>query len=102
MRSSPLARSACEPMARNHVRVLASALAIAVVCGSCQRVPPIEDERQAGKIDIAVAGPMTGPARVFGEQMKGGAEMAVKDINAKGGVLGKKLSLAVGDDACDT
>jgi branched-chain amino acid transport system substrate-binding protein len=27
--------------------------------------------------------------------------MAVKDINAKGGVLGKKLKLAVGDDACD-
>jgi branched-chain amino acid transport system substrate-binding protein len=25
----------------------------------------------------------------------------VKDINAKGGVLGKKLHLAVGDDACD-
>ena len=27
--------------------------------------------------------------------------MAVKDLNAKGGVLGQKLSLSVGDDACD-
>jgi branched-chain amino acid transport system substrate-binding protein len=33
--------------------------------------------------------------------MKRGAEMAVADINAKGGVLGKKLKLEVGDDACD-
>jgi branched-chain amino acid transport system substrate-binding protein len=50
---------------------------------------------------IAVAGPMTGQYASFGEQMKRGAEMAVKDINAHGGVLGQKLQLTVGDDACD-
>jgi branched-chain amino acid transport system substrate-binding protein len=33
--------------------------------------------------------------------MKRGAEMAVADINEKGGVLGQKLILEVGDDACD-
>jgi branched-chain amino acid transport system substrate-binding protein len=33
--------------------------------------------------------------------MKSGGEMAVADINAAGGVLGKKLDLATGDDACD-
>jgi branched-chain amino acid transport system substrate-binding protein len=33
--------------------------------------------------------------------MRRGAEMAVIDINAKGGVLGRKLKIAVGDDACD-
>jgi len=37
----------------------------------------------------------------LGEQMKRGAMMAVQDINAKGGVLGKKLALEVADDACD-
>ncbi len=50
---------------------------------------------------IATAGPMTGQYASFGEQMKRGAEMAVNDINAKGGVLGQKLVLTVGDDACD-
>ena len=50
---------------------------------------------------ISTAGPMTGQYASFGEQMKRGAEMAVKDINAKGGVLGQKLKLTVGDDACD-
>lgn len=53
------------------------------------------------EIVIATVGPMTGPYATFGEQMKMGAEMAVKDLNAKGGVLGEKLVLEVGDDACD-
>jgi len=52
-------------------------------------------------IPVAVVGPITGQDAAFGEQMKRGAEMAVKDINAKGGVLGKQLRLLVGDDACD-
>ena len=38
----------------------------------------------------AVVGPITGRYAAFGEQMKRGAEMAVKDINAKGGVLGQQ------------
>jgi branched-chain amino acid transport system substrate-binding protein len=33
--------------------------------------------------------------------MRRGAQMAVKDLNEKGGVLGQKLRLEVGDDACD-
>ena len=55
----------------------------------------------AQDITIAVAGPMTGGESAFGRQMKNGAEQAVADINAAGGVLGKKLALQVGDDACD-
>ena len=52
-------------------------------------------------ITVATAGPMTGQYASFGEQMKRGAEQAVADINAAGGVLGKKLVLEIGDDACD-
>lgn len=51
-------------------------------------------------IKIAVAGPITGEDAAVGEQMRRGAEMAVVDINAKGGLLGQKLALEVGDDAC--
>ncbi|MFQ5994510.1 MAG: branched-chain amino acid ABC transporter substrate-binding protein [Acidiferrobacterales bacterium] len=50
---------------------------------------------------IYVTGPMTGQYASFGEQMQRGAVMAVKDINAAGGVLGQKIKLKVGDDACD-
>src|SRR6516165_5419979 len=55
----------------------------------------------ADDITIAVAGPMTGGESAFGRQMKNGADMAVSEINATGGVLGKKLALDVEDDACD-
>lgn len=53
------------------------------------------------EIVIATAGPMTGPYATFGAQMKAGAEQAVEDINAAGGVNGEMLRLVVGDDACD-
>jgi branched-chain amino acid transport system substrate-binding protein len=55
----------------------------------------------AQDVVIAVAGPMTGQSASFGEQMRRGAEMAVADLNAKGGVLGRQLKLEIGDDACD-
>lgn len=53
------------------------------------------------EILIGTAGPMTGQYAAFGEQMKAGAEQAVEDINAAGGVNGEMLELFVGDDACD-
>ena len=42
-------------------------------------------------IKIATAGPMTGDYATFGAQMKAGAEQAVADINAAGGVMGEQL-----------
>ena len=55
----------------------------------------------AQTIPVAVAGPMTGEYSAFGRQLKNGAEMAIADLNAAGGVLGKKLTLDIEDDACD-
>jgi branched-chain amino acid transport system substrate-binding protein len=55
----------------------------------------------AQDIVVGYAGPMTGQYATFGLQFKNGAEQAVADINAAGGVLGKKLRLEMGDDACD-
>ena len=55
----------------------------------------------AQDITIAVASSMTGGEAAFGRQMRNGAELAVADLNASGGLLGKQLKLEVGDDACD-
>ncbi|MCK7475106.1 MAG: branched-chain amino acid ABC transporter substrate-binding protein [Rhodopseudomonas palustris] len=55
----------------------------------------------AQDINVAVAGPMTGSEAAFGRQLANGADLAVADLNAAGGVLGKKLVLQTGDDACD-
>jgi branched-chain amino acid transport system substrate-binding protein len=53
------------------------------------------------QVKIGVAGPITGEYATFGTQMTDGAELAVKDINDKGGVLGQKIELLKGDDSCD-
>jgi len=53
----------------------------------------------ADDIVVAAAGPMTAGQATFGRQMRDGAQQAVADINAAGGVLGRKLRLEIGDDA---
>jgi branched-chain amino acid transport system substrate-binding protein len=55
----------------------------------------------AQDITIGVAGPLTGQYASFGQQFKNGATLAVADINAAGGVLGKKIKMDIEDDACD-
>jgi branched-chain amino acid transport system substrate-binding protein len=58
--------------------------------------------RSAGAdVLIGVAGPMTGANAWFGEQFQRGAEMAVADLNANGGVLGEQVQLTTADDFCD-
>ena len=55
----------------------------------------------SGPIRVACAGPMTGSNAAAGDQMKIGAQQAVADLNAAGGVLGRQLALSIEDDACD-
>jgi len=71
--------------------VILAALAAGVIGGTAAKADTV----------IGVAAPMTGSEAAFGEQFRRGAEKAVADINAKGGVLGQKLQLIVEDDACD-
>jgi branched-chain amino acid transport system substrate-binding protein len=53
------------------------------------------------EIRIATAGPMTGVYAWAGERYQRGAELAVGNLNAKGGLLGQRVELIVGDDFCD-
>ncbi|HLJ20125.1 MAG TPA: branched-chain amino acid ABC transporter substrate-binding protein, partial [Stellaceae bacterium] len=62
---------------------------------------PAKEKDKDQDLVVGVAGPMSGPFAFIGEQMKRGAQQAVDDINAKGGVLGKKLKLVANDDGCD-
>lgn len=55
----------------------------------------------AEDIKIAVVGAMSGPVAQYGDQEFTGAEQAVADINAKGGIKGNKLVFTKYDDACD-
>lgn len=55
----------------------------------------------AGSIKIGVAAPITGPIAKMGTDIRNGVELAVQDQNARGGVLGQKVELVVGDDKAD-
>ena len=50
-----------------------------------------------GPIKVGVPIPLSGPAALYGEPALKGAQMFVQEINAAGGVLGRKLELVVRD-----
>src|SRR5579872_481174 len=53
------------------------------------------------QVKFGVAGPITGANAAFGAQLTNGTQMAIEDINASGGILGKKIELESGDDVSD-
>jgi len=53
----------------------------------------------AQDIKLGVIAGMSGPGTSYGIGIRQGAEMAVKEINAGGGVKGRKIALVVVDDA---
>src|ERR1700694_3771358 len=52
----------------------------------------------ADPIKIGISGPFTGGSAPMGVSMRDGAKLAVADINAKGGVLGRPLQVVERDD----
>lgn len=54
-----------------------------------------------GPITLGMLAPFSGSESAFGVYMQNGAELAIQEINADGGVLGQELELVVEDDACD-
>lgn len=52
-------------------------------------------------VTIAVEGPMSGPQGATGQDILRGAQLAVANLNAGGGVLGRQLLLLPADDAAD-
>ena len=54
----------------------------------------------AAEIQIGFANPLSGPYRATGHRNQVAAEIAVRDLNTNGGVLGEQVELIVADDAC--
>jgi len=55
-----------------------------------------------GEIKIGLGGVMSGPFAPWGLDAVDGMEMAIEEINAKGGINGEKVVLIARDDALDT
>jgi branched-chain amino acid transport system substrate-binding protein len=78
-------------------------IALPLLLSACANdgAPAGKPQPSGNEIVIGVAGPMTGDLAAFGEQLRRGAQQAVADLNAQGGVLGKQVRLVIGDDQCD-
>jgi branched-chain amino acid transport system substrate-binding protein len=77
-------------------RSLKSALLGVTLAASLGMIPAAHAQTAIG-----AAAPLTGPRALLGRNMKQGIEMAVEEINAAGGVLGKPLVIAFEDDQGD-
>jgi branched-chain amino acid transport system substrate-binding protein len=51
-------------------------------------------------IKLGCGGVISGDLAPYGISSLRGVEIAIEDLNAKGGILGKKIELLVGDDVC--
>lgn len=69
---------------------IAASLAVGVLLGA---VVGAQDT-----VKIGVGAPMTGRSAAFGIQVRYGVEAAVEELNAKGGILGKKVEFVMKDD----
>ena len=52
-------------------------------------------------IKIGLAAQMTGPQAKMGNDFKNGVKIALEEWNSKGGLLGKKIEIVLGDDQAD-
>ena len=61
-------------------------------------LPALASAQATGPIKIGVVTPLTGTYAGIGAQVKFGLELALKEINAAGGVMGRKLELIYEDE----
>ncbi|MGF0039362.1 ABC transporter substrate-binding protein [Peptoniphilaceae bacterium SGI.131] len=84
--------------------LLATSLVL-TACGGQQNKNDKENNQTAAEsetIKIGSMGPLTGGAAVYGVSSTNGAKLAVEEINAQGGINGKKIEYILHDDKNDT
>ena len=82
-------------MTASAAKTLRHALARGLAGALLFATPAVADVR------IGVAGPLSGSDAVFGAQIRIGVEQAVADLNARGGFLGQRATVVLGDDLGD-
>ena len=80
------------------VLVLAMLVSCALIFVSCSEKNYAEDNTV---IKIAASGPLTGDAAVYGKAVENSAKLAVKEINAAGGLDGMMFEFVMADDKHD-
>jgi len=81
----------CIPMSRRTLLTGAAALALATAAPGAARA-------QGGPIRLGTLTPLTGAGGSYGPSMRRAMEWVASEVNAAGGVLGRKVELASEDD----
>jgi branched-chain amino acid transport system substrate-binding protein len=82
------------------ISALALVAALLVVAG-CGGSSSGGTSSSAATFGVGVAGPMTGQYATYGASHKAGAQIAIDQLNAAGGVNGAKAQMVLGDDLGD-
>src|SRR5262245_55009449 len=78
------------------VRLLVTLAAIGGWTAQAWAQPPAP--QPAGAVRIGVINSLTGPYTAYSEPVRDGLQLALDEINAKGGIRGRKIELVVEDD----
>lgn len=84
--------------------IAALAASAALVLSSCSgglASSGDDSANEEGPIKIGMLAPFSGSEAAFGDYMKFGAQLAINEINADGGIDGRELELVTEDDGCD-
>jgi branched-chain amino acid transport system substrate-binding protein len=91
--------------------ILVSTMLVTLFAGCAQEAPkpaapktetkPAAPPAPAKPIKIGVSMPLTGPVALNGEMITKSVKLAVKQINAKGGIKGRPIELKIADDRSD-
>jgi branched-chain amino acid transport system substrate-binding protein len=80
------------------VRIARVLLAAALVATACRPGREAQTANTTSDIPVGVYGALTGDQAAFGTSTVAGVRIAAEEINAAGGVLGRKIRLVVEDD----
>ena len=87
--------------AKRIISVLTAALLLISMLAGCATKNKDEAAADGKEITIGVMVPTSGANAYYGNDMYQSYQLAVEEINASGGILGRKLSLYLADDGCD-
>lgn len=91
------------PRIRRALSIAAAVGVIAITAGCSGGLASDGGDEKGGDgpIKLGMLAPFSGSESAFGDYMKNGAQLAIDEINADGGIDGRELELVVEDDACD-
>ena len=88
-------------MKKKLLTTLLGASLLLAACGG-EKAADKPSTTEAETIKIGAIGPLTGPVAIYGISATNGLKLAIDEINANGGILGKQVELNVLDEKGDS